>query len=287
MDQPVNRSKEYPFADVTLARRLERAEAGANIDFVEGRAKAFPDRGATWREIAGTFAMFDGRTSPVTQTFGIGMFQPLTETEIFTIEKFFWDRGAPVCHEMCPLADPSVLPLLNDRGYQPIEFTSVLYRPIAVDSSLAISKNKGIEVRLSGPNERESWAETAFKGWSEFGELADFLLELGKVNAQRENALCFVAELDGVSVGTGLMSIVDGVAMLAGASTIPEARKQGAQLALLESRLRYAADHGCDIAMMGALPGSASQRNAERHHFRIAYTRVKWQLMNASPANYS
>ena len=28
----------------------------------------------------------------------------------------------------------------------------------------------------------------------------------------------------------------------------------------------------------GAEPGSASQRNAERQGFRIAYTRVKWQL---------
>jgi hypothetical protein len=29
--------------------------------------------------------------------------------------------------------------------------------------------------------------------------------------------------------------------------------------------------------MMCAAPGSASQRNAERNGFRIAYTRVKWQ----------
>ena len=30
--------------------------------------------------------------------------------------------------------------------------------------------------------------------------------------------------------------------------------------------------------MMGAPPGSGSQRNAERHGFRIAYTRIKWRL---------
>jgi hypothetical protein len=29
--------------------------------------------------------------------------------------------------------------------------------------------------------------------------------------------------------------------------------------------------------MMGALPGSNSQRNAERNGFQIAYTRTKWQ----------
>ena len=279
--------QEYPFADLALARRLERAEAVANIDFVQGRAKAFPQKGATWRQIAGTYAMFDGRTSPITQTFGLGMFQPLTDRELQAIETFFLDRHAPVCHEMCPLADASVLPLLNDRGYQPIEFTSVLYRPISIQSGLAISTNKNIVVRLSKPDEREEWAETAFRGWSDFGELADFLLELGQVTARRENTLCFVAELNGQAIATGSMSIVDGVGFLAGASTIPEARKQGAQLALLESRLRYAAERGCDIAMMGALPGSASQRNAERHHFRIAYTRVKWQLMNTTLASFS
>jgi hypothetical protein len=42
--------------------------------------------------------------------------------------------------------------------------------------------------------------------------------------------------------------------------------------------MRYAVEHGCDIAMMVTLPGSDSQRNAERKGFRIAYTRTKWQL---------
>jgi hypothetical protein len=77
------------------------------------------------------------------------------------------------------------------------------------------------------------------------------------------------------------------VALLAGACTVPEARKQGAQLALLEGRLRAAAEQGCDLAMMCAAPGSASQRNAERHGFRIAYTRIKWRLVPARSADAS
>jgi len=276
--------EQFPFADLTLARRLERTEALANADFVEGRSRAFPQRGATWREIGGTYAMYDGRTSPITQTFGLGMFQPLRVTDILSIESFFRERGAPVCHEVCPMADASALTLLNERGYQPIEFTSVLYRPISNDAPLSVRTNEKIHVRLSEPDEADTWAEVAVEGWSDFGELADFLLDVGRVNARRENARSFFAELDGKPIATGLMNMFDGVALLAGASTIPEGRKKGAQLALLDARLRFAARHNCDIAMMGALPGSASQRNAERHGFRIAYTRLKWQLMNASPA---
>lgn len=267
----------YPFADVSLARRLERAEALSNADFIEGRARAFPDKGAIWKEIDGTYAMYDGRSSPVTQTFGMGMFQPLTERALKAVEQFFLDRGAPVCHEVSPHADSSVLPLLNDGGYQPIEFTSVMYRPISKESPLLAATNEKIRVMLTGPSEADLWAEIAFKGWSEFGELADFLHDVGRVNARRDNARSFLAVLDGRPIATGLMNIFDGVALLAGASTIPEGRKKGAQLALLEERLRYAAQHDCDIAMMCALPGSASQRNAERHGFRIAYTRIKWQ----------
>jgi GNAT superfamily N-acetyltransferase len=271
---------QVPFADLQLARRLEMAEANANVDFVEGRAKAFPQRGATWIEVAGTYAMFDGRTSPITQTFGLGISQSVSETDMEKIEQFFFERGATVCHEVSPLADASVLPLLNQRGYQPIEFTSVMYRPISDVSSLTVSTNKKIAVRLIDPNEQDAWAQTAARGWSEFGELGDFLLDLGKVNSERKNAIAFFAELDGQPIATGLMSVFEGVALLAGASTVPEGRKQGAQLALLESRLRYATEHGCDIAMIGAHPGSASQRNAERNGFRIAYTRIKWQGAN-------
>jgi len=102
------------------------------------------------------------------------------------------------------------------------------------------------------------------------------------VTAKRAGGLSFLAELDGRPIAAGAMFIHDGVALLAGASTIPEGRRQGAQLALLESRLRHAAEKGCDIAMMCALPGGASQRNAERQGFRVAYTRIKWSLISPS-----
>jgi len=60
------------------------------------------------------------------------------------------------------------------------------------------------------------------------------------------------------------MHLNDGVALLVGASTVPAARRRGAQNALLSARLAFAHARGCDLAVMGALPGSASQRNAER-----------------------
>ena len=267
----------YPFADLDLARRLERTEARGNSGFVEARAKAFPDLGAKWIEVAGTSAMFDGPGSPVTQTFGLGMFEPLNAQHFAEIEKFFLERGADVFHEVCPLADPTTFELLSERGYKPVEFSNVLYRPISADLRLAAPRNEQVQVHLIGDDEIDRWAATMFKGWSEFKEVADFLRDLGQVMA-RSRARCFIAELNGDAIATGALTIAGDVALLAGACTIPSARRQGAQLALLEHRLRYAATQGCDVAMMVTQLGSGSQRNAERHGFRIAYTRIKWRL---------
>jgi GNAT superfamily N-acetyltransferase len=153
-----------------------------------------------------------------------------------------------------------------------------MYRPIREGADTLPQGHEKIRVRAIAKNEGELWARTTVKGWSHLPELSEFLLELGPISTQREDGVSFLAELDGQAIATAALSLSGGVALFAGACTIPEVRRQGAQLALLDYRLRYAAEQGCDLAMMCAQPGSASQRNAERHGFRIAYTRIKWQL---------
>jgi hypothetical protein len=222
--------------------------------------------------------MYDGVSSPITQTFGLGLFETATSAKLEEIETFFKNRGAPVFHEVSPLAGLELVALLNARGYHPVELSSVMYRPIRGGSDSLLQRNEKIRVRAIAENEGELWAQTTVKGWSHLPELSEYLLELGPISSQREDAVSFLAELDGQPIAAAALSLSGGVALLAGACTIPAARQQGAQLALLDHRLRYAAEQGCDIAMMCAQPGSASQRNAERHGFRIAYTRIKWQL---------
>jgi GNAT superfamily N-acetyltransferase len=264
------------FCDLRLSRRLEKAEGRGCVGFVEARGRVSPGAGACWAEVAGAYAMFDGAESPITQTFCLGMFAAPREEDFERLEVFFAERGAPVFHEVSPLAEPPTLDLLNARGYRPVEFTSVMFRPLRPAARDAASPAGGVSVRVVGEDEHELWARTSARGWSESG-FGDFMLGLAEVSAKRADALSFLAELDGRAVAAGAMSIHEGVALMAGASTIPEARGRGAQLALLDARLRLAAERGCDLAMMCALPGSASQRNAERHGFRIAYTRTKWR----------
>jgi GNAT superfamily N-acetyltransferase len=210
------------------------------------------------------------------------MFAVPTAAEMGRLEEFFRERNVAVLHEVSPLANKALLPILNERGYRPVEFTSVMFLPLEGRAAGAVSR--GLQVRAVEKEDREIWARTVAQGWSELAEFSDVMLEFARVSAHRENGVPFLVELDGQPIASGDLAIHDGVALLAGASTIAAWRRRGAQNALLESRLQYATKAGCDLAMFGAEPGSASQRNAERQGFRIAYTRVKFGLAPLEPA---
>jgi len=131
-------------------------------------------------------------------------------------------------------------------------------------------------VRRVEVEDADVYARTSAEGWREAG-FSEFMYTLQRANAESQTTDAFLAELDGRPIATALLVIHDCVGLLAGASTIPDGRKKGAQNALLDRRLQFAAERGCDLAMMCAAPGSGSQRNAERNGFRIAYTRIKWR----------
>ncbi len=270
------------FSDLSLSRRLERTEAQSNIEFVEARGQALPESHAQWLDVGGAYAMFDGVDSPLTQTFGLGMTRSATATDLERIETFFTRLGAPVFHEVSPLADASVLPLLNERQYEPFEFTSVMFQALGGSGSIADSRPGAVRARRVEDDEIERWAQTMSDGWRDTPGLGDFMLDFSRVSARRASGFAFLAEHDGKAIAAGGLTIHEGVALLAGASTVPEGRRLGAQKALLHSRLSFAVGKGCDVAMMCALPGSASQRNAERQGFQIAYTRAKWRQKTKS-----
>lgn len=264
-----------PCADLALARRLERAEADSCRRYIEARARAQPGVGAGWIDVDGTYAMFDGVDSPLTQTFGLGLFEPVADEQLERLERFFTDRGATTFHEVSPLADRT-LGALHARGYEPFEWSSVLYQSLREPGPWRVSHP--VRIRLTDRSEQDDWIQTAAEGWSDTPELQAFMLGFGKVTAAAEGMRAFVAEADGRAIATAAMMVHDGVAILAGASTIPSARGRGTQSALLAARLQTAADDGCDIAMVVTAPGGSSQRNAERNGFRVAYTRCKWRL---------
>lgn len=265
------------FANLELAKRLEGVEAYACAQFAVARKRTYPESTSEWMKCAGATVVFDGIGAPTTQTFGLGLFEELTPTALDQIEGFFCERGAEVMHEVCPFAGAATLDLLCARGYRPFEISSVLYRPVEPPPE---TRAPDIRVRVVGLDEAQLWSDINARGWThEHPEFEEFVREAGGLMAVREGSPCFLAEIDGTPGAAGALTIHEGVALFGGAATVPEMRRRGLQAALLHERMRYAAEHGCDLTMMVAEAGSNSQRNAERKGFRVAYTRLKWKLV--------
>jgi GNAT superfamily N-acetyltransferase len=236
----------------------------------------FPDSGAECIECAGAYVVFDGIASPVTQSFGLGIFEDLTTSTLDTIERFFFDRGASVNLEISPFAGVAALDLLCARQYRPVELSNVLCR---LTENVAAKPQGDISVRIIRSGESELWAQINTRGWTyDYPDLHDFLSQTSAISSNRQHNLLFLAEIDGWPGAAGALGVHERVALFAGAATVPELRGRGLQTALLQARMRYAFEQGCDLAMMVAEPGTRSQRNAERAGFQIAYTRTKWRL---------
>jgi hypothetical protein len=262
--------------DRSFVQRLERAEATSNASFVDARQLMTPDAHAGWQDINGTYALFDAVGSPLTQSFGLGLFCEPTDAHLAELDGFFTSRGAVPAHEVSSHADMSVLSVLQARGFRAAEMSSVLYKPINPLLLAAPDGSSAVHAVITPAEQRDAWATTVVGGWSEYPEFTDVLRDLSTVMAAGTGSTCFHAVIDGEMAATGLIACHNGVALLAGASTLPAYRGRGAQNALLHARLAYAVANNCDIAMVVAQPGSTSQRNAERNGFRLAYTRTKW-----------
>src|SRR5579872_6994317 len=101
------------YADTTLARRVEGAEA----ENARGCSTGSDGSPAAVLDIAGGCAIFVGAESPLTQAVGLGMNGPVSASQLDRLEQFFRSRGARISIDLCPLADPGLTTALSERGY--------------------------------------------------------------------------------------------------------------------------------------------------------------------------
>jgi len=265
------------FIDCNFAHRLELTDAHSGVAIARAHAGLFPESGATAEAFAGGWAIFAGVDSPITQAFALGLSGPVEEDEIVRMEDFFHSHGAATMVELCPYADLSIVDIFRKRGYMLIEFSNVLARHLAPED-VQFSGDGAVRVRHPEAHEARLWAETVARGFMPEGELPQMLVDLMITSLNSAAGAFFLAEIDGQIAGGGVLAMHDGVVSLGGASTLPAFRNRGAQTALLRARLAFAAQRGCELAMVTTLPGTTSQRNVERQGFRVVYTRSKLQL---------
>jgi ribosomal protein S18 acetylase RimI-like enzyme len=262
------------FMDKALARRLEACEEMPQVLYARMFQKTRPEVGAAAEEICGGHMIFAGLGSPIGRATGAGLGQPLTAEDIDRVEQFYREHKAPSQVDLCPMHDAAVFEMFKQRGYAIAELNNVLYRKLDADEKFSQPPEE-CEIRRSPPEDAYvvgAIVEGAFfpEGAPEAyrGLIAPFY--------QMEGALAFVASVDGkiVACGTGLVIPEHKVFALCGAGTLAEFRGRGLQTALLRTRMAAALEAGCEFAVVVTQGGTASQRNAERLGFRVAYSKV-------------
>lgn len=260
-------------ADHALARRIEGVEAWVQRENAATAALLFPELGADALSVAGGTAAFLGLRSPLSFAAGLGMTGPIAEDEVHQVEEFFRERGMAPRIDVCPLADESLIHLLGSRGYQAVEFTHVLARPLTPHTALP-APPPGITVRRAAPHEDELWARIVNEGFAQRQPFSESERQLGLISFHLPASVCFLAEADGELAGAGAVFSHKGLGALFATSTRPELRRRGVHTALILARLAFLQESGCDLITFYAHPGGDSQRNAERHGFRICYTKL-------------
>jgi ribosomal protein S18 acetylase RimI-like enzyme len=272
-------------ATTTLASRLERAEADTAAAF-GGRAG---ERGADLlvHPIGGTLAVYGGPGQPFNKVAGLG-FAPLDESDVARLEALYDARGGEIRVEQCSLADPAVASMLTRRGFALVGYENVLGLPLTPDVVSAFARARdgaraaGIDVAAA--EDPAAWIRTTAEGFlhpdsfdgppptESFGR--ESMERIFSDFSSAPGFHLYLARRGGEVAGGGALRMVDGLAQLGGAATLPAHRRRGVQSALLRARLVEAAAAGCDLAVVTTEPASKSQANVQRAGFELLYVRA-------------
>jgi len=275
-------------ASTTMAARIERAECGTVLDFAKQAQRRGGD--VLIHHIGGGVAVFAGPGQPFNKAIGLGFAGAIEPAAFDAMERAFDARGAEIRVELATLADPSVGKNLTQRGYELVGYENVLGLALTDDLvqrlSAAPRGQTGDDVRVArtGDEETRLWIETVTDGFGHPDHFdgppptesfdRDTLIDVFASSSATPNMALYLARRDGDVAGGGAVRISDGVAQLAGASTLPAHRRRGVQTTLLRARLLDAAHCGCDLAVVTTEPASKSQQNVQRAGFSLVYSRA-------------
>ena len=218
------------FTDLKLAQRLEEIEAFAAGAYVRRQAQRRPGVDIAVEEVAGGLAVFAGPGSPLSEAKALGLHGPVTDLDLDRMESVLFGRGEPCRVVVCPLADPSLVEGLGRRGYRLSHFENILAMPLD-STSTEVAETPGIVVRPVAPGEAELYARVVGPNFAGPGEPADEMIDMALTMLGTEDTTSFLAWLDGQAVGGGAVVLHRGLALLAGAATLPPFRNRGVHAA--------------------------------------------------------
>lgn len=274
------------FASASLARRIERADAGLIAAVTRAASARVPAGDIVLHEMHGGVAAYVEPGSPYNKAAGFGFDGVPSPAAMDALEREFAERRAPLQFEVSSLADPALVRMLTERGYRLVAFENVLGMAIDPDAT-PVESSSGVRIAETGEAEAGLWIDTMADAFltpdvydgpaSQESIPRDVLTRIfGDSVAARFTR--FLAWRGAEAAGGATFRTEGGVAQFCGAATMPGHRRQGVQTALLRHRISEAARLGCDVGVVTTTPGSTSQANVQKAGFALLYVRANLVL---------
>lgn len=251
--------------------RLELAEARAWSELYDTAPDIRSRLRIDCRRIGTATAVMAGAVDilALNRVTAMGLDGPVGEDVIDTVIAAYAAAGVPRFFvQVPPDAHPGLTATLERRGFTRYNEWVKLSRGVRPHAgSRCDLRVEAIDGRRAG-----EFADVFVSGFEWPRRLAPWLAAL----VGRPGWRHYLATDNGRGVATAAMRVDGDTAWIDFASTLPSRRGQGAQSALLERRVRDAAEAGVRTLVVEAGDGSASMRNLLRAGFRVEYRRANY-----------
>ncbi len=256
--------------DLSEIARIEEARIALGVSEIADLAVPF----------AGGWMCRAGPGSWANSTMGAGLAGEVTAREVQELIDFYSVANLEPRIEVCPIAHPSLIEHLGRAGFIIKCFENVFFRPLRRDETITAPSPAPPDLRIrvverTDPDDVELFAQASIDPFLPDGAvITEAMLDTTRRVARHDRCVCLIAELDAKAVSTGAMEDHGHVVALFGLSVLKDYRRRGIQQAMMAWRLNEAARRGAKFATIGARPGIATERNARRMGFQVAYTKV-------------
>lgn len=272
------------FGTTRLVARIEAADA----QLLAAAARASSDQlppacPPIWVvPFGGGIAAAVGKDSTFNKCAGLG-FSPIPDDVAFAkVEAEYLQRNLVPQVEVSTAADPQLHRTLSDRGYRVADVEHIHLRAVA-DAASGTEIVGDIEIVSVDRSKAERWLEVMYRAFSA-PEASDLQPRRALCAAGLRRALAATVNIPGMQIylarrghewlgGAGMYVTPGGMAVAAGAATLPASRGKGVQSLLLNHRLVQAGRLGCEYLAVTVVPASRSAKNAVRLGFACVHAR--------------
>lgn len=211
---------------------------------------------------------------------GAGPLGPLDDPGLAAILAHYAGLGRPPHLEVYDgVTPPETLSVLERGGLAPTGH-ELLAHVLETDREPVVAPPAaGVTVERCGGDDFALFAGLVRAGFEAPGEVGDFFEEATRVALERlpeHQVVAFLARVDGVPAGTGMLLLTERVAGLYSGSVMPAFRGRGIQRQLIAARVRAGLRLGRRIFVSQTEGDNASAHNLHDAGFRTLYRAGWW-----------